>query len=635
MSDLSTKLTYLNETKKQIKEALGTNDDTFRNYTKEIEFENKYLKQLQNNQLAVNDAGNELILHNSANVLVNVIDENNNVLSGITSQETRVGYNLWNGKGFKSESKNGITLTVNDDGSFDLIGTATADTTFDYMEPLANSKIKNETKYTMYPDNKEPYHFQCYLAFWNNKTWVNTPIQQYWGDKQSKTGTTNFSNANKVSIGIIVSKDEKINYKNCKIILVEGTDTTKPYEEYGALPTPQTSSDIHCVTGTQKIEITNKNLYNQGIDEKAAILAGISSQCTKSSINLNGTTSTHGDVIRKTTNFINSRLIRKLGKFKKGTYKQIITKSGSISVDKNTSDSAFYILGQNSKGVITQYTTNAMIYNTWYNNQVIRSFTLNEEQELYAQMFANSAGITFDNFKLEILVVDENETDTSFIEHSDNFKIIHLNDVELYGNDIARDTLKVDVTVQNNGYKKVNKLYKYKNYEKVNLKNLNNWYANASRDGKFRYANTKLKGLDKIPINNNDIANITCTHYQTLSASSTWNNTQGISIGTDDIIYICDTRFSDTSNLSGFLEYIQANDIYLVFQILTPKLEEITNTTLIADVENFINFTEAYLGSTHIDSNAYLNVNYSIDINKLTDIQIIEDIATASVEEII
>lgn len=608
MSDLSTKLTYLNETKKQIKEALGTNDDTFRNYTKEIEFENKYLKQLQNNQLAVNDAGNELILHNSANVLVNVIDENNNVLSGITTQETRVGYNLWNGKGFKSESKNGITLTVNDDGSFDLIGTATADTTFDYMEPLENSKIKNETKYTMYPDNKEPYHFQCYLAFWNNKTWVNTPIQQYWGDKQSKTGTTNFSNANKVSIGIIVSKDEKINYKNCKIILVEGTDTTKPYEEYGALPTPQTSSDIHCVTGTQEIKASSKNLLDVSTLTDVAKNSGMIIDSE--------------DYISDTTPSDDSRNWSYANcnwqniNLKKGTYSLILI----FKTQCTHNDSALNMFKSNNsyfKGLAIKNVPSSKL-----------TFTLTEDTTLGIEV-KNYSGV------YRIMLVEGTEKILNYIPYEENLHTLHLGNIELYGNETARDTLKVDVTVQNNGYKKVNKLYKCKNYEKVNLKNLNNWYANASRDGKFRYANTKLKGLDKIPINNNDIANITCTHYQTLSASSTWNNTQGISIGADDIIYICDTRFSDTSNLSGFLEYIQANDIYLVFQILTPKLEEITNTTLIAEVENFINFTEAYLGSTHIDSNAYLNVNYSIDINKLTDIQIIEDIATASVEEII
>ena len=77
-------------------------------------------------------------------------------LKGGHKQETRSGYNFW--KPFTSQTKDGVTLTVKDDGSYVLSGTATKTTSFyvnglnydaaDYTIALFNSTaMSNETFY--------------------------------------------------------------------------------------------------------------------------------------------------------------------------------------------------------------------------------------------------------------------------------------------------------------------------------------------------------------------------------------------------------------------------------------------------------------------------------------------------------
>lgn len=166
-------------------------------------------------------------------------------LKGGHKQETRQGYNLW--KPFTSQTKNGVTLTVKDNGSYVLTGTATQITSFyvnglnydagDYTIALFNSTaISNEAFYVQV-EHESGSLKQAFLT-------ANTI-------KSSTTGKVN-------ALSIVIPADLTLNNFTFKPMLLKGiyTANTMPsFEQYGMMPSTDYPSRI-------KTAGNNVNFFN-------------------------------------------------------------------------------------------------------------------------------------------------------------------------------------------------------------------------------------------------------------------------------------------------------------------------------------------------------------------------------------
>lgn len=182
-------------------------------------------------------------------------------LKGGHKQETRSGYNFW--KPFTSQTKNGVTLTVKDNGSYVLSGTATQTTSFyvnglnydaaDYTIALFNSTaISNEAFYVQV-EHKNGLLKQAFLT-------TNT----------IKSGTTGKVNA----LSIVIPADLTLNNFTFKPMLLKGiytANTMLRFEQYGMMPSTDYPSEIKTVgSNVQLFDKDNVNKLN-GVPDVSSI----------------------------------------------------------------------------------------------------------------------------------------------------------------------------------------------------------------------------------------------------------------------------------------------------------------------------------------------------------------------------
>ncbi len=187
-------------------------------------------------------------------------------LKGGHKQETRSGYNLW--KPFTSQTKNGVTLTVKDDGSYVLSGTATQITSFyvnglnydaaDYTIALFNSTAISNEGFYVQVEHENGLLKQAFLT-------TNT----------IKSGTTGKVNA----LSIVIPADLTLNNFTFKPMLLKGiyTANTMPrFEQYGTMPSTDYPSEIETVG-------SNVNLFDKDNVNKLNAVPDVSSITTNSS----------------------------------------------------------------------------------------------------------------------------------------------------------------------------------------------------------------------------------------------------------------------------------------------------------------------------------------------------------------
>ena len=183
-------------------------------------------------------------------------------LKGGHKQETRSGYNFW--KPFTSQTKDGVTLTVKDDGSYVLSGTATKTTSFyvnglnydaaDYTIALFNSTAMSNGTFYVQIEHENGLLKQAFLT-------TNT----------IKSGTTGKVNA----LSIVVPADLTLNNFTFKPMLLKGiytADTMPRFEQYGMMPSTDYPSEIETVgSNVQLFDKDNVNKLNAVLDVSSIV----------------------------------------------------------------------------------------------------------------------------------------------------------------------------------------------------------------------------------------------------------------------------------------------------------------------------------------------------------------------------
>lgn len=184
--------------------------------------------------------GKNLILHNSANFKIKDFK-----IEGAIKQETREGYNLLNIDIDFPITKNGITLTRNNDGSIVANGTATAFTSID-LTP------NNFLQYSSGTYRLSTFYFENNISSW-------------YGIIKSSTDIIDISNTNddyifsttqnwQLNIAINIQNGTVCNNLILPFMLISGSEE-KPYEPYGASPSPDYPSEVNGLGD-------NYNLFN-------------------------------------------------------------------------------------------------------------------------------------------------------------------------------------------------------------------------------------------------------------------------------------------------------------------------------------------------------------------------------------
>lgn len=190
-----------------------------------------------------NESGSEITTEDASDNPLTYLE-----IEGKSTQETRSGKNKLNIT-LSTQTKNGITFTNNGDGTFNVNGTATADTNFTLNSDLLDI-IKLNTSYYIYtsvPYNIDTFNMSAAMTKKSDNVWVwmiggkvsispNEELKMARFDLFFKSGTT-------------------VNQNNVKLMLVESSVVDNEWEQYGVSPSPEFPSEIESVGYT--------NLYDK------------------------------------------------------------------------------------------------------------------------------------------------------------------------------------------------------------------------------------------------------------------------------------------------------------------------------------------------------------------------------------
>lgn len=214
----------------------------------EIKAENKRLRSdIESISLLGEAEGESIDLEDSSEARFNKFE-----IGGNHSQETREGYNLLENKS-TTQTKNGVTITKNTDETLVVNGTATSDFTF-----LIASNIVLE--------NGKKYRLSGCPAGGADKKYALT-MNQYYENQSHYTQdygsgslfTYNELSANTNSVYIRVIKDVTYNNLIFKPMIIAG-ENEKEYEQYGATPSLDFTSEIKTVKDNANVVVCNKNI---------------------------------------------------------------------------------------------------------------------------------------------------------------------------------------------------------------------------------------------------------------------------------------------------------------------------------------------------------------------------------------
>ncbi len=214
------------------------------------------------------------------------------------SQETRKGYNLIPYPYVDTtKEENGIEYTDLGDGTIKVNGTATEDSTFKLCQGMT---FDTSTTYCM-SGCPSGGNISTY-------SWVISAVMRDTGTAVTFVGKSGLRD-----ISIEIKQGTVCDNLIFKPMITIGTDTSKPYEQYGAMPSIDYPSKIEGIEKEIEVKIQNKNIAKTYQLNKTSD-SGLDFSIKDNIVTLNGITSRSGNVYPFDSGYIN------LGDFKKGTY---------------------------------------------------------------------------------------------------------------------------------------------------------------------------------------------------------------------------------------------------------------------------------------------------------------------------
>lgn len=353
-----------------------------------INIENAEATTIENLRIAGNsiqqtNSGEQIVAGNGFVNFNTVAEKPINIeIEGTQEQETREGYNLLQNK-LTDTTINGVTFKINEDKSVTVNGTATASIIANLLTGEYNDN--NATEPLIIPDNITNCRLSGCPSGGSSSTYkLDIYNQTYallatdWGEG---TNVTIDSQEDKkiARVRIIIYSGATVNNLTFKPMLVAGTEE-KPYEQYGAMPSPDYPSPIKCLGN-------NKNLLNTSLMSETT-KGGITSKINPDgSITFDGICKVDNNVF----DFFNENK----------------TKFMFNAISKQTTISAFYVSGnitdKNNEGTFFR------ICDSNYNGANINLTNL-PAKKIMTGIYNSTSGNVFCDIRIDKNVVLDNFT---------------------------------------------------------------------------------------------------------------------------------------------------------------------------------------------------------------------------------
>lgn len=502
--------------------------------------------QTENSELSNNmpwnaTSGKSLHITDSAKYSKNKLE-----ISGDMRQEKRSGKNKF--KIPESATGYDVTLTKNEDGTFNLSGTATGNASFLAFVDLDKSGIKNGASYIFHFTKNLQAGVEFRAEMYNGTNWLRAIAPNINSTTSTSTGTANTTNATKVRFGIFVTSGTTVNIQNLGVQLEEGTEegtVATDYEQYGAMPSTEFPSMPVVCTGVQKIRQFGENWFNKNNISKINAVFGTSS------IIANSSAKSFYIKIEPDTYTISRKVIG--SRFVIGTTANI-PKIGETIIERRTSSGSSITLttSKNANYLVVYY-----LYNSSENEQEILDSI---------QIVRGSKAKKYKSYIEEINTLDLKNTELCAIKDTN-------------GNVVAKDR-----AVYRNG-----KWQWEKKIKKFALKGTENFGKSSNTANISYYLNsTEINNIDinTIPnaqTNRDFVIEATCNYFRPVSLNTLFSNTEGFTIDIADAERIelrlgfkLDTEITTVALLKKWLaqKYAKGNPVTIYFILATPVYED-------------------------------------------------------------
>lgn len=379
----------------------------------------------------------------------------------------------------------------------------------------------------------------------DNSTFRSYPQELFNGylDVLNNGTDTLWSNLEKVSASGEEATLENVETAPIKMVL--NGNTSQDGE-----PTPDDPKDIHVVKGENVLSVQGKNLFD-GILELG---------------NINSTT---GEKMVNSNYIINTN---------------------PIPVEELTN----YKISSNGEGI--------KMYIFEYKEDLSYNLTNRKSVEANAYFTTNS-GTRYISFRpvssitnlQEPIQIERGTTATPYVPYSKTDYPINLGDIELCEINTYKDFPFKAI----NG----NEYYDTLTDEQKNALNYGSWYVHKEIGKKifdgtefwrtvptnttdvYRMLTTSLKGSILAPATSSTQFLAFCSRFKPIIADDTYKKNEGISCARDENVHIYMEDYNTSTSATDFKTWLSTHNVTLYYVLSTPTETEITNTTLIEQLE--------------------------------------------------
>lgn len=534
------------------------------------------LEETVNSELEDGTAeGTEITVNDSANADCSLLPNGN------TSQNQYEGYNLFNSDSYPvSKTYHGVAVTNNGDGSFTLNGTCNANNISFFLgsnatiqEYSAESIIIHTAYYVSGNCTKAgSANTSCVLRLnWNDSATM-IPLEQLKNSitiskrKGISTSTTGWD------WGIKIDAGDTFDNFTIKYMLVKGTEEL-PYEPYvggQASPNPKYTQEVQVLKGSNTIKVSNKNRFIGSLRQ--------------------GSISSRGSHVASTTRLRHDNYIKVRNNeayiFNADSNNEIQIIPMEYDKEQNFVRRTF----DTFQNIPCRFTTDS---NTEYIKILIR-YTSNDT--ILPEAVTNCQ-------------LESGQTATAYEPHKEqNLPLTLPEGMEMCKiRDYADEFIYQD-----------NKWHKYVRIQKRIFNGTEaNWdISNTGTEGYFY-----RRQLENLAINEGNNKNLLFCNQLKWGQVYSQNTNQGIYIVAGETSSQLRIRYGEEKSIEDFKADLANNNLILYFVRLNPVLEEITDETLISELEELLKI-RTYYGQTNItveseDLPPMMTLNYKKS-NRLT-----------------
>lgn len=182
-------------------------------------------------------------------------------IQGNSIQKTRSGKNKF--IPLQDGNNSGIAITKNEDGTYNITGTATANIEHVAFVDLDESEIENGETYILSSNKTLPAGLTSRVEMYKGSAWLRAFVPNISATIPTNTGTANTVEATRVRFGIFITSGTTLNIQNLGFQLEKGTTATE-YEQYGASPSVEHPSEIKSVGDNINCIPTSIEEWEQG-----------------------------------------------------------------------------------------------------------------------------------------------------------------------------------------------------------------------------------------------------------------------------------------------------------------------------------------------------------------------------------